>query len=69
MVAYDKKGNPVTDLKPEEFEIYDNGRRQEIRFFGTASGASAEDSRQSAWPTDLFQPRRGSWRRQTWTRS
>ncbi len=44
VVAYDKKGHPVMDLKPEEFEIYDNGRRQEIRFFGTATGASAEDS-------------------------
>ena len=44
VVAYDKKGHPVIDLKPEEFEIYDNGRRQEIRFFSTASGASAEDS-------------------------
>ena len=44
VVAYDKKGRPVTDLKPKEFEIYDNGRRQQIRFFSTASGASAEDS-------------------------
>ena len=41
LVAYDKKGHPVTDLKPEDFELYDNGRKQEIRFFTQAIGASA----------------------------
>ncbi|HEX4286383.1 MAG TPA: VWA domain-containing protein [Terracidiphilus sp.] len=34
VIAYDKKSNPVTDLKPEDLEIYDNGRRQEIKYFG-----------------------------------
>lgn len=29
----DKKGNPITDLKPEEVEIYENGKRQEISNF------------------------------------
>ncbi|MDR3727207.1 MAG: VWA domain-containing protein [Terracidiphilus sp.] len=33
IVAYDKKGHPVKDLKQEDFEVYDNGRKQEIRFF------------------------------------
>jgi VWFA-related protein len=33
MVAWDKKGHPVKDLKREEFEVYDNGRKQDIRFF------------------------------------
>jgi len=33
LVAYDKKGRPVTDLKAEDIEIYDNGHKQEIRFF------------------------------------
>jgi len=33
IVAYDKKDHPVKDLKAEDFEIYDNGRRQDIRFF------------------------------------
>jgi hypothetical protein len=36
VIAYDKKGRPVTDLKPEDFEIYDNGRKQEVRFFSAA---------------------------------
>lgn len=33
IVAYDKKGHPVKDLKQEEIEVYDNGRKQELRFF------------------------------------
>jgi VWFA-related protein len=44
VVAFDKKGHPVTELKPEDFEIYDNGRKQTVRFFSQASGASAEES-------------------------
>lgn len=30
VVAFDKKGRPVTDLKPSDFEIYDNGRKQSV---------------------------------------
>ena len=37
VVAYDKKGHPVKDLKPEDFEIYDNGRKQELRYFAQAA--------------------------------
>ena len=33
IVVYDKKGHPVKDLKQEDFEVYDNGRKQEVRFF------------------------------------
>ena len=44
VVAYDKKGHPVTNLKPEDFEIFDNGRKQEVRFFSRTGGAPAEDS-------------------------
>lgn len=33
VVAFDKKGHPVTDLKQVDLEIYDNGRKQEIRYF------------------------------------
>ncbi len=33
----DKKGNPVKDLKPEEVEIYENGKRQEISNFNFIS--------------------------------
>jgi VWFA-related protein len=41
LVAYDKKGRPVTDLKQGDFEIYDNGSRQEIKYFGQASATMA----------------------------
>jgi VWFA-related protein len=44
VVAYDKKGHPVTDLKPEDFEIFDNGHKQEVRFFSRAGGAPAGGS-------------------------
>ncbi len=29
----DKKGNVITDLKPEEVEIYENGKKQDISNF------------------------------------
>ncbi len=37
VVAYDAKGHPVTGLKPEDFEIYDNGRKQKVQFSSTAA--------------------------------
>lgn len=42
VVALDKKGKPVTDLKPEEFEIYDNGRKTDVRFFTAPAGEVAQ---------------------------
>ena len=33
LVAYDKKGHPVATSKPADLEVYDNGRKEEIRFF------------------------------------
>ena len=38
VVAFDKKGRPVTDLKADDFEVYDNNRKQDIRFFTPAPG-------------------------------
>ncbi len=37
LVAYDKKGHPIRDLKQEDFEVYDNGRKQQVRFFSQAA--------------------------------
>ena len=48
MTAFDKKGNPVTNLKPEDFVILDNGVKQQIRFFSQASEATAASPSQSA---------------------
>jgi VWFA-related protein len=39
VVAYDKKGHPVTDLKSSDFEIYDGGRKQRVHFFSQAGTA------------------------------
>lgn len=33
LVAYDKKGHPVTDLTANEIELYDNGHKEELRSF------------------------------------
>jgi VWFA-related protein len=41
VVAFDRKGRPITDLKPEDLEIYDNGRKQELRFFSHAGSGDA----------------------------
>lgn len=38
VVAFDKKGHPAKDLKQSDFEVYDNGRKQEIRFFSQFAG-------------------------------
>ncbi len=41
VVANDKKGHPLTGLKQEDFEIYDNGRKQSVRFFSRAGDEPA----------------------------
>ena len=33
VVVKDSHGNPVTDLRPSDFELYDRGKKQEIRVF------------------------------------
>jgi VWFA-related protein len=44
VVAYDKAGHPVTDLKASDFALYDNGAAQQIRFFSQANGAGVQGS-------------------------
>jgi VWFA-related protein len=41
LVAHDKKGHPVSDLKASDLEIYDNGRKEEIRFFNPVNAEPA----------------------------
>jgi VWFA-related protein len=41
VVALDKKGRPVADLKPENFEVYDNGIRQNVSMFTQAKASTA----------------------------
>ena len=49
VVAVDKKGHPVTDLKPEDFEIYDNGLKQTVRSFSQAGVESGLTSGQQVF--------------------
>jgi VWFA-related protein len=39
IVVSDKKGHPIGDLKAADFEIYDNGQKQEIRSFNSLSNS------------------------------
>jgi VWFA-related protein len=50
VVASDKKGRPVTDLKPEDFEIYDDGRKQEIRSFAAPPSGQPQTAAAPATP-------------------
>ncbi|HUY95691.1 MAG TPA: VWA domain-containing protein [Terracidiphilus sp.] len=53
-VVYDKHGHPVTDLKQQDFELYDDGHKQDIRFFSAAAGQPEETA---AAPATTFSNR------------
>lgn len=38
LVVTDKKGHAVTDLKPQEVEVYENGAKQDVTSFGLVRG-------------------------------
>ena len=53
VVATDKHGHPITDLKPGDLEIYDNGRKETVKDFAQAGAdvqraAPAEPQRKAA---------------------
>jgi VWFA-related protein len=48
IVAWDKKGHPMKDLKAEDFELYDNGKKQELRFFNQFASEAAAASPDAA---------------------
>lgn len=47
VVALDKKGHPIRDLKPQDFEVYDNGVKQDVRSFMRTSTEAAPESASS----------------------
>jgi VWFA-related protein len=47
IVVTDKKGNQVTNLKPEDFEIYENGEKQNITNFSYISSKPSSRSEDS----------------------
>ncbi len=51
LVAVDKKGRPVTNIKPEDLEIYDNGARVNLRSFAQAGGELAAPTTPVAAPS------------------
>jgi len=59
VAAIDRKGRPVTDLKPEDFEIYEDGRRQQVTNFVYVSPESVGAPTApigKAKPTDKYNP-------------
>src|SRR5256885_7785346 len=47
-VVTDKQGHPVTDLRPEDFEVYANGRKQEVTNFSFITAEARTPSAQPA---------------------
>jgi len=57
VVAHDAKGKVVTDLKKEDFEVFDNGTPQEIAVFGVEKAAPAPRAAPlKAFSEDKVQP-------------
>ena len=52
----DKKGKPVRDLKPEEVEIYENGKKQEISNFSFISSVREKQVEPPEKPSPLNVP-------------
>ena len=54
VVVLDKKGHPVTGLKPEDFEIFDNSRKQKVRFFSGPANLdpTAPESQPNSSPSE-----------------
>ena len=53
LIATDKRGKPITDLRQDEIEIYDNGRKQQLAAFQHANpGAAAPQPAQPSQPSE-----------------
>jgi len=52
LIVRDKKGKPVTDLKPEDLTVADNGAKQTLTSFRLVSGAEAISSTGTKTPLD-----------------
>src|SRR6266496_1968831 len=56
VIVKDKKGKAITDLKPEDFTVYENGVPQKIEFFdSTLTGGN--EAAQPKTPTISTQPK------------
>ena len=52
LIVRDKKGKPVTDLKPEEITVTDNGVKQTILSFRLVRGSEAISATGASYPLD-----------------
>ncbi len=55
-IVKDKKGKAITDLKPEDFTVFENGVPQKIQFFDSTL-TSGSEAGQSTAPTDSTGPK------------
>jgi VWFA-related protein len=55
-VVTDKRGQPITDLKREDFELSENGKPQEVSFFSVVKIAGRGEARKSESPTAITLP-------------
>src|SRR5581483_1517756 len=51
LVALDKKGRPLTNLNPDDLEVYDNGSKVDLRSFAQAGGTPSTQSVSAVHPT------------------
>jgi VWFA-related protein len=54
LIATDKHGKPITDLKPEDIEIYDNGQKQQLHAFHHSVPGAPSIVSAPAEPSDTF---------------
>jgi hypothetical protein len=38
VVAIDERARPATELMPDDFEVYDSGRKRQLKFFSRYNG-------------------------------
>jgi VWFA-related protein len=54
LTAYDKKGQPISDLAQNDFIIYDNGRKQSLNSFSHVGTAPAASQAAAASPASVL---------------
>src|SRR4051794_24453809 len=58
VVVHNKKGEPVTDLKAEDFSIFDKGKEQKIRYFALER-STVEGSAPPPLPAGIYSNKMG----------
>jgi len=56
VIVKDKKGKAITDLKPEDFTVFENGVPQKIQFFDSTL-TSGNEAAQPTTATDSTEPK------------